>query len=163
MTLDRSVLLAALRSVSGFRYDTSPGASKDAATTDCSRFAFAVLCDVYGAERVQPRHAELHLNVPASRPWANIEALCELGLGREVDTPCPGWHYCQGWSGLEGGEIVRGSRGHTTLFFQPPLPVIGPGFVLQATPLAPPWCNDRTWEAHRSRWEEMRIVTLERG
>jgi len=154
VSLDRDILVSALRNVSGRHYDTSTGASRRKNNTDCSRFAFAVLVDVYGA-RVKDEHNALHIT-DGAHPFSNVEAIVRLGIGEEVDEPLPGrWHYFQGWKSLDPL-----ASGHTTLFYAAPTPFVGESLVLQATPLDAPWCDFRSWEDHAKRWRFVRLAVL---
>lgn len=154
---ERDILVHSLRHLGGYVYNTRPGASKDPTTTDCSRFAFAVLVDTFG-EHVREKHGDLHI-VDASRPFSNVDAIEALGIGRIVETPVPGrFHYFQGWKGLSPLK-----SGHTTLWFEAPVPLANECFVLQATPLKPPWVEYRTWAKHSARWNFTRLAVLGSG
>ena len=166
--IELDILVHFLRHVAGRHYDTTPGASKDPTTTDCSRAPYAALVDTFG-EHVKAEQKALHLNVDADQPFDNVDAIVRLGIGRIVQEPIPGrMHYMQGWNGLFGGDprklrIVKGSKGHTTMWWEAPFPLANECMVLQATPLKPPWVDYRTWAKHSARWNHVKLAVLGPG
>jgi hypothetical protein len=133
---ERNLLISALHNIAGFTYDNS--ARPAPRTQDCTRYAYAILRDLYG-DRVEEYKAELHIVDPA-HVWSNVDAVLSLG-GKSVAFPSPGhWHYCQGWKST---EPLRG--GHAWLWYEPPAPVVEPGLIVQATPAKAPWCEYRSW------------------
>jgi hypothetical protein len=142
VTLDRSILTSALRHLAGVRYDAS--AQPRPHSMDCTRATFAILRDVYGpiVDSVSPA---LHIRNPGD-PFSNVDAVAGLGLGEIVSHPGAGWSLCQGWRQL---EPLHG--GHAWLWWEPPLPFPGPGFIVQATPIQP-WCERRTWGEQKGKF-----------
>ena len=110
--------------------------------TDCSRFVFAVLRDVYGAASIDPLRPHLLIH-EGHGMFAPIQGIVAAGLGDEVVEPLPGrWHLCQGWRrGLGSAD----PSGHAWLWYETPTPTGLDGLILQATTSAPPWCKRLTW------------------
>jgi hypothetical protein len=142
MDLDRSILSSALRHLAGVRYDAA--GKPRAYSMDCTRATFAILRDVYGSiiDSVSPA---IHIR-NAGDPFSNVDAMIGLGLAKSVKYPGAGWSFCQGWRSL---SPLHG--GHAWLWWEPPTPFPGPGFIVQATPIQP-WCERRTWGEQRGKF-----------
>lgn len=151
--------MASLKSLAGLHYDTSPGASKDPASTDCVRFVEDFLSELCG-EFVKEMHADLMV-MDGSRPYSNVEAVVKMSLGEEVDAPVPGRiHICQGWASLDPLK-----RGHAWVWYSNPLPFSGPdGTIIQATTSPAPWVRDMNWSEQAAKFPGgVRIAALEQA
>jgi hypothetical protein len=154
MDFDQRLLMAALRHLSGVRYDAKPQPALH--TMDCTRATFAILRDVYGPiiDSISPA---LHIR-NAAEPYSNVHALAELGLGKLTKHPLPGYSLCQGWRSL---NPLHG--GHAWIWWEPPAPMPGPGMIIQATPIQP-WCERRTWGEQRGKFPAgVKICYLQEG
>ena len=105
---------------------------------NCSTFAESFLEGRYPRADIGAEHEALM--IMGSDPWSPVHAVERLGIGRMVEAPQPGrLHLVQGWTGLEGGRIVKRSRGHTLLWGETLGPLADPrGLVMEAN-VSLPW------------------------
>jgi hypothetical protein len=134
-------LRAALKHGVGYAYDA--GTRAPFGTQDCTRYLFAILLEVCG-DVVAERSGELHIR-DAAKPYSNVQALIDLGLAEEASKPVKGGlYYCQGWRSLDplqGGHAFMWLHGDK-----------GAGFIIQATPGRPHWCEVRSWKDQAAKF-----------
>jgi hypothetical protein len=93
------------------------------------------------------------------RPWSALEAMVAARVAEDLALPAPiAWHVCQGWRGLRGGRVVRGSTGHTWLWFQGSAGAAG--HILEATSRRVAWSRSADWSSTRAAYDEVRLVRL---
>lgn len=123
-------------------------------TQDCVRFTYAILKAVYPNQPWSALNEVMHLNIPDGLgSFANVEAVIALGIGERVDHPMPShWHYCQGWR--------SSNRGHCFLWWEPPVPILGSGWILEATNGTSDWYRPMDWTTVTKRYAELRCAAL---
>ena len=115
--------------------------------TDCSITAAAVLWHLYGDSvlRIWP---DLMIT-DAAHPFSPVHAAVLAGLADWVDAPPPGaWCLVQGWRALEAGRVPNGGprpNGHTFLYRQLHVPLLGAGLLLNAN-TSRPWVREVEWD-----------------
>ena len=136
---------AALHELGGKRYGPT---GKD--TTNCVRLVAAVLVAIYGD--IVLRFWRALMIADPTKPWSNIKAVEEMGIGRVVEQLVPGrWHVIQGWRLLTpDGKVPLGSlaihpNGHAWLWYEPETPLEESAQIIQATTSPPPWCGPAEW------------------
>lgn len=146
MTFFERVLLASVAELGGKVYATRGGGT---ATTNCSRFLGNLLTRLYG-NRAQDREVWHRLMVrDPSQPFSPIEAIVEEGWGEATSVPIPGRIAAvQGWRELDARGWVPSSgptfNGHAFLYWEPPTPEPGSGWVINANTRRP-WAIPLTW------------------
>jgi hypothetical protein len=131
-------------------------ASVERRTVNCSVFVDHIVRRLHPAAQLAARDMMI---VDRARPWSALEAMVGARVAEDLALPAPiAWHVCQGWKGLRGGHVVRGSTGHTWLWFQGSAGAAG--HVLEATPRRVAWSRSADWSSTRAAYDEVRLVRL---
>jgi hypothetical protein len=131
-------------------------ASLERRTVNCSVFVDHVVRRLHPTAKLAARDMMI---LDRARPWSALEAMVGAGVAEDLALPTLGaWHVCQGWRGLRGGQVVRGSTGHTWLWFQGSPGA--PGHILEATPRRVAWSRSADWSSTREAYDEVHLVRL---
>lgn len=151
MPTERDFLMACLAELGGYTYDAN--AWPKPGTKDCTRFTYAVLVRLWPTlERFK---GPLHITDPAE-PFSNVQALEAAGIGAVSSQPIPGrWHLVQGWQ-----SVTPLRKGHAFFWYEPPIPLALPSFIVQATPTTAPWCEERTVATQTERFPHLQWCAL---